>query len=94
MSKKVIMYGTPSCPDCVVLKDLFDAEGVHYGYVDILEGLGHLKKFLNVRDSHADVFKKITDALKIGIPAVVVDDADVYAELKPTDDGFDIAKFK
>ena len=94
MSKKVIVYGSPSCPDCVILKDLFDQEGVHYGYIDVLDGLAQLKKFLNVRDGNPEVFKKITDGLKIGIPAVVVDDTDVYAELKPTDEGFDIARFK
>ena len=94
MSKKVIVYGTPSCPDCVVLKDLFDKEGIHYGYVDILSGLGHLKKFLNLRDSYAGVFKTVTDNLKIGIPAVVVDDTEVYAELLTTAPDFDLEKFR
>ena len=94
MSKKVIVYGTPACPDCVNLTELFDREGVHYGYVNILEGLGHLKKFLNVRDANADVFKEVTDALKIGIPAVVVDDTTVYAELKTGAPDFDLAAFK
>lgn len=90
MSKKIIVYGNPDCPDCVRLKELFDKEGIVYGYVDILAGLGHLKRFLKVRDGNA-CFESYIQNNKIGIPAVVVD-GEVYAEVKV--DGIDLSLFK
>ncbi|NLT58363.1 MAG: glutaredoxin [Clostridiales bacterium] len=92
MSKKVIVYGNQGCPDCVKLKELFDREGIRYGEVDVLAGLGHFKKFLLLRDTHKEAFGPIIAQGKIGIPAVVVDDTDVYAELKA--DEADLSLFR
>ena len=78
MAKKVILYGNADCPDCMVVKNLFDEAGIHYGYVDVLGGLAHLKKFLAVRDSHPTDFKAVVEGGGIGIPTVVVDDTELY----------------
>ncbi|MDL2225408.1 glutaredoxin [Eubacteriales bacterium OttesenSCG-928-M02] len=82
MAKKVILYGNEKCPTCLEVKAVFDREGIRYGYVDILAGLAHLKKFMNLRDSNPDAFRKVVENGKIGIPAVVVDDSVVYGELE------------
>lgn len=92
MSKKVILYGNADCPDCVVLKELFDREGIRYGYVDVLGGLGHFKKFLLLRDKHREAFEEIIANEKIGIPALVVDDEAVFAEVKA--EGLDLSLFR
>ena len=80
MSKKVIVYGSADCPHCVDLKEALDKEGIHYGYIDILAGLGHLKKFLNVRDANPELYKDFVATGKVGIPTLVVDDTDIYVE--------------
>ena len=57
MAKKIIMYGNENCKDCVEAKKVLDAEGIRYGYVDVLGGLAHLKKFITLRDAHQDKFQ-------------------------------------
>ena len=79
--KKVILYGNEHCPDCVKAKEILDAEGIRYGYVDVLAGLAHLKKFIVVRDAHPDVFKEQIAKGHLGIPCFVVDDTEVYTML-------------
>lgn len=91
MTKKIIVYGATDCEGCIKLKQLLDDEGIHYGFVDVLGGLAHLKKFLNLRDQHPDVFLYARENGKIGIPAVVIDDAAVYAE---SDTPWDMAIFR
>ena len=78
--KKVIVYGSPMCPDCVEAKKVLDAEGIRYGYVDVTAGLPHLKKFLALRDSRSE-FDPVKEEGKIGIPCFVVDNKDVYIML-------------
>ena len=91
MSKKVILYGSTQCPDCVKTKEALDKEGIHYGFVDILAGLGHLKKFLNLRDQNPQVFGEAAAGGKIGIPTLVVDDRDIYVKDL---EGLDLSRLK
>ena len=78
MAKKIILYGNENCPDCMVLKGLLDEAGIRYGYVDVLAGLAHFKKFLGVRDNNPEAFAQVVEAGSIGIPTVVVDDTEVH----------------
>lgn len=81
MAKKIIMYGNPACKDCVEAKAILDKEGIRYGYVDVLGGLAHLKKFITLRDAHQDKFSSEIAKAHMGIPCFVVDDKDVYVLL-------------
>ena len=92
MARKIIMYGNEHCPTCNEVKEVFDREGIRYGYVDILAGLAHLKKFLNLRDNNPEAFSHVVAEGKIGIPAVVVDEDTVYGELQA--EGLDISLFR
>ncbi len=78
--KKVIVYGSPMCPDCVEAKKVLDEEQIRYGYVDVTAGMAHLKKFLNLRDSRPE-FDPVKAEGKIGIPCFLVDDKDLYIML-------------
>lgn len=78
--KKVIMYGSPLCKDCVEAKKVLEEEKIRYGYVDVTAGMAHLKKFLNLRDSRPE-FDPVKAEGKIGIPCFVVDDKDLYIML-------------
>ena len=84
MAKKIIMYGNENCKDCVEAKKVLDAEGIRYGYVDVLGGLAHLKKFITLRDAHQDKFQSEIAKQHMGIPCFVVDDKDIYV-LMPED---------
>lgn len=81
MAKKIIMYGNAACKDCMEAKAILDREGIRYGYVDVLGGLAHLKKFITVRDMHHAQFEEESGLGYIGIPCFVVDDKDVYIML-------------
>ncbi|HAO69331.1 MAG TPA: glutaredoxin [Ruminococcaceae bacterium] len=78
--KKVIMYGSPMCGDCVEAKKVLEEEQIRYGYVDVTAGMAHLKKFLNLRDNRPE-FDAVKEEGKIGIPCFVVDDKDLYIML-------------
>ncbi len=81
MAKKIIMYGNENCKDCVIAKGVLEKEGIRYGYVDVLGGLAHLKKFITLRDAHQEEFQSEIAKEHMGIPCFVVDDKDVYVLL-------------
>ena len=91
MAKKVVLYGTAECPPCVETKKRFEEEGIRYAYVDVLESLGSLKRFMNLRDAHPDVYKEIREQKSVGIPTVVVDNTFIYVRDLPK---LDIDLFK
>lgn len=37
MAKKVIIYGTLTCPNCYKAKDFFDSKNISYEYIDVME---------------------------------------------------------
>ena len=86
MAKKVVLYGTAECPPCAETKKRFEEEGIRYAYVDVLESLGSLKRFMNLRDAHPDVYKEIREHGSVGIPTVVVDNTHIYVKDLPLQD--------
>ena len=84
--KKVVLYGTAECPPCAETKKRFEEEGVRYTYVDVLENLDCLAKFMNLRDAHPDVYEEIREHGYVGIPTVVVDDTHIYVKDLPNQD--------
>ena len=46
------IYGTKQCRFCVECKSAFDEQGVDYTFVELLDDLQILKKFINVRDTN------------------------------------------
>ena len=84
MAKKIIVYGSAECPPCVAIKKRLDDEGIHYGYVDVLAGLAHFKKFIVLRDSNYSLYEDAVKSGSIGIPTLVVDDKDIYIDAQVT----------
>ena len=78
--KKVIMYGSPLCGPCREAKEILDASGIHYGYIEITAQLGGLKRFLELRDTRPE-FEPSKKEGKVGIPCIVVDDETFYFKL-------------
>lgn len=73
--KKIFVFGSPQCPDCVVLKDLLEQAQVRFTFIDIQDSLGKLKMFLKYRDSLPD-FDEPKKNGSVGIPFVVVNDGE------------------
>ncbi len=71
--RKVVVYGTPTCPDCPPVKEAFLSAGVKFAYVDVCESVGSLKKFLKVRDT-AESHSFVRERHTVGIPCVAIDD--------------------
>ena len=75
------MYGSAQCPDCVKAKEVLDREGIRYAYINVLEDLARLKKFITLRDAHQAEFQTEIAQQHMGIPCFVVDDEKVYVML-------------
>jgi glutaredoxin-related protein len=73
--KKVFVFGSKQCPDCMVMKEFLDAHQVRYSFIDILDSLGKLKMFLKYRDS-LGLFEGTRAAGGVGIPFVLVNDGE------------------
>lgn len=83
--KKVFVFGSKECPDCVVMKDWLDARQVRYSFIDVLDSLGKMKMFLKYRDSLA-LFDGPKAKGSIGIPFVIVNDGE-WMTLDGPDEG-------
>jgi len=84
MAKKIIVYGSSECLPCVAIKKRLDDEGIRYGYVDVLAGLAHFKKFIVLRDNNYSLYEDTVKSNSIGIPTLVVDDKDIYIDAQVT----------
>jgi glutaredoxin-related protein len=73
--KKIFVFGSEQCPDCIVLKDFLEANQIRFTFIDILGSLGKLKMFLKHRDS-LPLFDAVKQKGSIGIPLLVVDDGE------------------
>ena len=83
--KKVFVFGSKECPDCVVMKEFLDAHGVRYSFIDVLDSLGKMKMFLKYRDG-LELFAGARAKGSIGIPFVIVNDGE-WMTLDAPDEG-------
>jgi len=79
--KKIFLFGSPQCSDCVAMKALLDAHQVRYSYIDIQDSLGKLKMFLKHRDSRPE-FVAVREQGSVGIPFLLVNDGE-WVSLDP-----------
>lgn len=89
--KKVFVFGSEQCPDCVAMKALLEEHKVRYSYIDILDSLGKLKMFLKYRDSLPE-FEPVRQKGSVGIPFILVDDG-AWTSLEPPSEAL-IARLK
>lgn len=59
------------------MKEFLSENDIKFIYFDITESLLHLKKFLAIRDNRPE-FDTIKEAGRLGLPALYVDDKDIY----------------
>lgn len=83
--KKVILYGSAHCPSCSPAKEYLEKRNVTFGFVDITSGMGHLKRFLKLRDVNPK-YNEVKSKNQVGIPTLVIDgepfilEGDAYIE--------------
>jgi len=73
--KKIFLFGSEQCPDCVAMKQQLDAHQIRYSYIDIQDSLGKLKMFLKHRDSRPE-FEAVKASGGVGIPFLFVNDGE------------------
>ena len=83
--KKIFVFGSEQCPDCVVMKERLAAEKIRFSFIDVLDSLGKLKMFLKYRDSLPQ-FEAVRAAGGVGIPLLVVNDGEWSTLDAPSDE--------
>lgn len=74
MKKKIIMYGSRICSDCIrAEEELLKRNDIELEYRQITEDVGTMKEFLAYRD-HDPVFEKVRQKGYIGIPLLIQED--------------------
>jgi len=71
--KKIFLFGSQQCPDCLEMKEFLDKHQVRYTFIDILESLGKLKMWMKYRDT-VEVYAPVRERNGVGIPFLLVDD--------------------
>lgn len=82
--KKIFLFGSEQCPDCVVMKGFLDAHQVRYSFIDVLGSLGKLKMFLKYRDT-LQAFEPVKEKGSVGIPFLLVNDGEWSTLEGPSD---------
>lgn len=82
--KKIFVFGSPQCPDCVVLKDMLEKADVRFTFIDVQDSLGKLKMFLKYRDT-LPAFDEVKRNGSVGIPFVVVNDGEWVSLEEPSE---------
>ncbi|MBR4471720.1 MAG: glutaredoxin [Erysipelotrichaceae bacterium] len=85
------VYGSFKCPYCLVLKENLDKNNAPYEFIDVLENLGNLGAFLEIRDREP-VFDHLKEIGDIGLPALVDDNGKVWTDWETwlTENGYTI----
>ena len=73
--KKIFLFGSQQCPDCVAMKEVLDANKIRYSFIDIQDSLGKLKMFLKHRDVRPE-FDEIRANGGVGIPFLFVNNGE------------------
>lgn len=74
MISKKVLFGSPMCPGCVVMKKELEDRNIKFLYLDINENLANLKKFLAFRERAE--FDNAKANGYIGIPVLVINDGE------------------
>ena len=78
---KPVLFFAETCPDTAPFVARLQELGVQYEAVEIQSSLGNLKRFLALRDSHAE-FAAVKERGAIGIPALLLADNTVVLDLE------------
>ena len=74
------IYGSAKCPDCINCKANFDEYKIEYEFIEILDNLKNLKRFLYYRDNYPKIFNRLIEIGDIGVPAIVDEDDNVFTD--------------
>jgi Glutaredoxin-related protein len=73
--KRITLYGYHHCPDCLPIVQFLNRNFIDYTYIDVLDSMPNLRKFMKYRDHH-EAFAEVRELDLVGIPAIVVNDGE------------------
>ena len=71
--KNIKVYGNEQCPDCSALKKELSDKEIKFEFINIIESLENLKKFLHFRDNYEDIFNDCKLNVKLVIHLIVLE---------------------
>ncbi|VGM95823.1 Glutaredoxin-related protein [uncultured Avibacterium sp.] len=84
---KPVLFFAETCPDTAPFVARLQELGVQYEPVEIQSSLGNLKRFLALRDSHAE-FDAVKARGSIGIPALLLNNDSLVLDVDKLADVF------
>lgn len=73
----VTMVGTHLCTGCRARLEAIKSEGLTVEFHDMLENLQDMRLFLKIREGHPEIYDKIREVGRVGIPVFILPDGTV-----------------
>ena len=80
--KKLVLFGSPHCPQCGPVKEFLEENNVEFSYIDMTGSMLNLKTFLKYRDT-SPVFEDVKARGAVGVPCIVINDGEKIILGKP-----------
>lgn len=81
MNRKLIVYGSMLCPDCVEAERVLNERRITHEFINITDSMANLKAFLAYRDRKT-IFADIRTAGRVGIPFFVLESGTLTFDLE------------
>lgn len=73
----VVMVGSYLCKSCRAKLELIREEGLPVEFHDIVENLNDMRLYLRLREAHPEIYDKIREEGRVGIPVFILPDGTV-----------------
>lgn len=73
----VTMVGTHLCQGCRRRLEQIKEEGLTVEFHDLLENLQDMRMFLKIREGHPEIYDKMREAGRVGIPVFILPDGTI-----------------
>ncbi len=71
------MVGNRVCKDCAAALEVIEREHLPIAFQDMQRALANVKEFLNIRESHPEIYEECRKENQVGIPVFVLEDGTV-----------------
>lgn len=73
----IVMVGSYLCKSCRAKLEIIREEGLPVEFHDIVENLNDMRLYLKLRESHPEIYDKIREEGRVGIPVFILPDGTV-----------------
>lgn len=78
----VVMVGSHLCRVCRERLEMIREEGLSVEFHDIVENLNDMRMFLKLRESHPEIYDKVREEERVGIPVFILPDHTVTSDFE------------